>query len=121
HHLARAHELVEPSRLLEACGRAADRSAAVGAWLEAARYASVALAAASALEISGSDLAALQFRAGYASLTAGDRETGIACLTTAWGSRLGSRPGCTGPAWSSSKRPTNRSGRHARSRRDSST
>ena len=83
HHLARAHEIVEPSRLLEACGRAADRSAAIGAWLEAARYASVALAAASDLDLPAEELAALQFRAGYASLTAGDRPTGIACLSRA--------------------------------------
>jgi len=83
HHLARAHEIVEPSRLLDACGAAADRLAAIGAWLEAARYAAVALAAASDLDLPPEDLAALQFRAGYASLTAGDRPTGIACLSRA--------------------------------------
>jgi class 3 adenylate cyclase len=83
HHLARAHEIVEPARLLETCGRAADRSAAIGAWLEAARYASVALAAASVLDLPAEDLASLQFRAGHASLTAGDRPMGIACLSRA--------------------------------------
>jgi class 3 adenylate cyclase len=83
HHLARAHDIVDPERLLETCGSAADRSAAIGAWLEAARYAAVALQAGDRLGASGEQLAALQFRAGYASLTAGDPETGIRCLTLA--------------------------------------
>ena len=83
HHLARAHEIVEPDRLLDACGSAADRSAAIGAWLQAARYASVALEAADRLGLSDDELAAVQFRAGYASLTAGDREAGIRYLELA--------------------------------------
>jgi class 3 adenylate cyclase len=83
HHLARAHEIVEPARLLETCGSAADRSAAIGTWLEAARYAAIALRAGDRLGISGEPLAALQFRSGYASLTAGDREAGVRCLTLA--------------------------------------
>jgi class 3 adenylate cyclase len=83
HHLARARMIVEPSRLLEACGAAADRTAAIGAWLEAARYASVALAAAADLDLPDEDVAALELRAGYASLTAGDRPTGIDCLSRA--------------------------------------
>jgi class 3 adenylate cyclase len=83
HHLARAPELAEPARLLDACGRAADRTAAIGAWREAARYASAALGAAAHLESSGEQLAALQFRAGYAALAAGDRDTGIAHLRAA--------------------------------------
>jgi class 3 adenylate cyclase len=83
HHLARAHDIVEPARLLDVCGIAADRSAAIGAWLETARYASTALQAASHLDLAADELAALQLRAGYASVTAGDRDAGVEHLRTA--------------------------------------
>ena len=48
HHLMRAGDLADDATILAVCGKAADRSAAVGAWQLAARNAAAALAAAPA-------------------------------------------------------------------------
>ena len=65
------------------CGEAADRSATVGAWRDAATYASAALEAASALTLADDELAALELRTGRAAFLARDREPAIAHLTVA--------------------------------------
>ncbi|MDQ1476510.1 MAG: hypothetical protein QOE62_1739, partial [Actinomycetota bacterium] len=72
HHLVRAGALAEPARLLRVCGEAADRSAAVGAWRDAAKYAAVALDAAEQLAHSERELTTLQFRAAHAAHLARD-------------------------------------------------
>ncbi|MDQ1381474.1 MAG: hypothetical protein QOJ71_2193, partial [Actinomycetota bacterium] len=72
HHLVRAGALTDPARRLRVCGEAADRSAAVGAWRDAAKYAAVAVDAAEQLGHSERELTTLQFRAAHAAHLARD-------------------------------------------------
>ncbi|MCU1465047.1 MAG: transcriptional regulator [Actinomycetia bacterium] len=72
HHLVRAGALAEPARLLRVCGEAADRSAAVGAWRDAAKYAAVAVDAAEQMAHSERELTTLEFRAAHAAHLARD-------------------------------------------------
>jgi DNA-binding SARP family transcriptional activator/class 3 adenylate cyclase len=83
HHLTRAGTLVEPARLLAVCGKAGDHSAAVGAWRDAAIYASAALEAGSELNLADDELAALELRVGRAAFLARDRDLAITHLTVA--------------------------------------
>ncbi len=83
YHFVRAGQLADPRSLAEVCGEAADRSATVGAWRDAARYASSALTGAKVLGLDEEELAALEYRAGRAAFLAGDREVGRACLEAA--------------------------------------
>ena len=83
HHLVRAGTVVDPDRMLRVCGEAADRSAAVGAWSDAARYAAVALDAAERLDLPDPARAALQLRAGHTALLARDNATALAQLDAA--------------------------------------
>jgi class 3 adenylate cyclase len=83
HHLTRAGALVEPTRVLAVCGEAAEHSAAVGAWRDAAKYAAAALEAASRLNLADDEIAELELRVGRAAFLARDRDAAITHLTLA--------------------------------------
>ena len=83
HHLVRAGSGVDPQRILDVCGTAAERAVAIGAWREAARYSSLALDAAQSVHASEEDLAKMELRAGYAALLGGEREAGLSLLGAA--------------------------------------
>lgn len=94
HHLMRAGALVEPTRILAACGEAADYSATMGAWRDAATYAAASLQASSQLHLSDEEVAALELRVGRAAFLARDRESAISHLTIA--AELGQACGALG-------------------------
>ncbi len=83
HHLVRAGSLVDPVRMLAACGDAADRSASVGAWHDAAAYARAALGAAQALDLPHAERAAVRLRAGHTALLARDTARALVDLEAA--------------------------------------
>ena len=83
HHVTRAGDLVDPTRVLEVCGAAADHSATVGAWRDAITYASAALDAGSRLVLDDREMAALELRVGRAAFLAHDRNIAITHLTIA--------------------------------------
>jgi DNA-binding SARP family transcriptional activator/class 3 adenylate cyclase len=83
HHLVRADDVVDPARMHAVCGDAADRSAAVGAWRDAARYAAGAFAAAEKLGLPEENLAEMQLRAGHTALLAQDSDIALALLGAA--------------------------------------
>jgi class 3 adenylate cyclase len=83
HHMMRAGTLVDPHRILEVCGSAADRATAIGAWREAARYSAAALDAGEKVHAPEEDVAGMQLRAGYAALLGGEREEGLTLLRAA--------------------------------------
>ena len=83
HHLVRAGAIVEPARLVAVTADAADRSAAVGAWRDAATYAAAGLEAARALDLPAEVRAEMHLRAGHTALLARDEPTALAQLEAA--------------------------------------
>jgi class 3 adenylate cyclase/DNA-binding SARP family transcriptional activator len=83
HHLVRAGSIVEPARLVSVTADAADGSAAVGAWRDAATYAATALEAAATLDLPAEVRAEMHLRAGHTALLARDEPTAMKQLEAA--------------------------------------
>ncbi len=83
HHLARSGSRSDPRRTLDACRRAADRAAAIGAWRVALTHGLVAIEAAEACDLAPKELAELSFKVGKAAALGRDRDLAVRYLAVA--------------------------------------